>query len=221
MGDFNVLDPALPLFRSTFLEASAGTGKTFAIEHLVVRMLLSPEGPLLPQILVVTFTKAAVQELQGRIRACLKQCLRDLDAKSSSWPYLEVIFAEGEKATASAKKKILRALAHYEEASIFTIHGFCFEILRETAFLTDFLVGQQKETGASNELEGLARDYLRTEMASTCLTPLQFDILLRHYRGSFKDLVAKLSSRAAQTLRIEGVSVWKKNMLTTKKSGKP
>ncbi len=66
MRGFDVLAPELPLFENHFLEASAGTGKTFAIENLVLRML--EEGVLLEEILIVTFTKAATIELKERIR---------------------------------------------------------------------------------------------------------------------------------------------------------
>ncbi|MCC5831570.1 MAG: UvrD-helicase domain-containing protein [Chlamydiales bacterium] len=69
MRGFDVLDPALPLFQNHFLEASAGTGKTFAIENLFVRLL--NEGVALEEILVVTFTRAATVELKERIRSRL------------------------------------------------------------------------------------------------------------------------------------------------------
>jgi ATP-dependent exoDNAse (exonuclease V) beta subunit len=77
MRSFNVLDPAECIFGKKVLEASAGTGKTFAIEHLVARLLKeAPQGeePLaLNQILVITFTRAAARELRMRIHATLKK----------------------------------------------------------------------------------------------------------------------------------------------------
>ncbi len=69
MRGFDVLDPNLHLFENRFLEASAGTGKTFAIENLVIRLL--DEGITLDEILVVTFTRAATVELKERIRSHL------------------------------------------------------------------------------------------------------------------------------------------------------
>ncbi len=96
MSSFDILAPETPIFGNRFLEASAGTGKTFTIEHLVVRLL--KEGDLkLDQILVVTFTRAATRELKMRIRSKLK----DVD---------------------------------FEDAQIFTIHGFCQKMLTEFAF---------------------------------------------------------------------------------------
>ncbi|MEZ5315216.1 MAG: UvrD-helicase domain-containing protein [Chlamydiales bacterium] len=69
MPGFNVLDPSLSIFENRFLEASAGTGKTFTIENLVIR-LLNEKIPF-NQILIVTFTRAATFELKERIRARL------------------------------------------------------------------------------------------------------------------------------------------------------
>ena len=66
MSGFDVLDPKLDLFKNRFLEASAGTGKTFAIENIVVRLL--KEGVDLERILIVTFTRAATADLKTRIR---------------------------------------------------------------------------------------------------------------------------------------------------------
>ncbi len=106
MQRFDILDPATPILGKRFLEASAGTGKTFAIEHLFVRLLMETDVQL-PEILVVTFTRAATRELKMRIRAAL------------------------EKRT---EKKVQKGLLLFDEAQIFTIHGFCQKILSELAF---------------------------------------------------------------------------------------
>ncbi len=74
MNSFDILSKAVPLQRRLFLEASAGTGKTFTIEHLVIRLLLETDYTL-DQILVVTFTRAATRELKVRIRANLERAL--------------------------------------------------------------------------------------------------------------------------------------------------
>ena len=72
MKNFDILNPKTPILGNHFLEASAGTGKTFAIEHLVAR-LIKDEGFVLDEILVITFTRAAVRELKIRIRQTLKE----------------------------------------------------------------------------------------------------------------------------------------------------
>ncbi|MBS0615205.1 MAG: UvrD-helicase domain-containing protein [Verrucomicrobia bacterium] len=106
MTRFDILDPATSILGKRFLEASAGTGKTFAIEHLFVRLLLETNVEL-SEILVVTFTRAATRELKMRIRAALEK---------------------------RSEKKIQKALLQFDEAQIFTIHGFCQRILSEMAF---------------------------------------------------------------------------------------
>ena len=57
---FDIFEPSLDLKRNYFIEASAGTGKTFTLENLVIRLV--QEGITLDQILVVTFTRAATTE---------------------------------------------------------------------------------------------------------------------------------------------------------------
>ncbi|HEX2580087.1 MAG TPA: UvrD-helicase domain-containing protein [Rhabdochlamydiaceae bacterium] len=108
MGSFDILSRDTPLQRRLFLEASAGTGKTFTIEHLVVRLLVETKMTL-DQILVVTFTRAATRELKVRIRANLENAL-------------------------STESKVQTALMNFEKARIFTIHGFCHRLLQEFAF---------------------------------------------------------------------------------------
>ena len=75
MSSFDILAKERPLEPRLFLEASAGTGKTFTIEHLVVR-LLQETSVTLEQILVVTFTRAATRELKERIRANLDKSVQ-------------------------------------------------------------------------------------------------------------------------------------------------
>ena len=106
MQRFDILDPATPILGKRFLEASAGTGKTFAIERLFVRLLQESDVQL-PEILVVTFTRAATRELKMRIRAALEE---------------------------RSEKKVQKALLLFDQAQIFTIHGFCQRLLSELAF---------------------------------------------------------------------------------------
>ena len=82
------LDPLrLPLIGERLIEASAGTGKTFTIAALYLRLLLGlggeaayPRAISVEELLVVTFTEAATEELRGRIRSNIHElriaCLR-------------------------------------------------------------------------------------------------------------------------------------------------
>jgi exodeoxyribonuclease V beta subunit len=116
------------------VESSAGTGKTFLLEHLFVDLILT-HGLSCEEILVVTFTEKATAELMIRLRALLARLagLRPDDAKAG----------EAARAPAGASwtiddkaRKILgEALLAFDRASVFTIHGFCKRVLRDHAFV--------------------------------------------------------------------------------------
>jgi len=106
----------IDLNRHAFIEASAGTGKTYTIENLVVRMLVEKPDVELENILLVTFTEKATSELKQRIQEKLEEVLPSL---------------EHDPALA---KKIKGALDAFDTASIYTIHGFCQTVLRDFAF---------------------------------------------------------------------------------------
>lgn len=115
------------LFQSCLLEASAGTGKTFTISHLFIRFLL--EKVPLDKILVVTFTKAAVSELKGRIRQQLRETILILEEETGGPDYLVEVDRK------EARGRLKEALAHFEEAAIMTIHSFCARTLKEAGLL--------------------------------------------------------------------------------------
>jgi len=113
------------------VEASAGTGKTWTIGALLVRLLL--EGRKLPEILILTFTEAATADLRERMRRRLEDSLawldgvQDVEDKEPLAGMVEAGILGGE----DAARLLRQALAQFDEASIFTIHGFCHRILRE------------------------------------------------------------------------------------------
>ncbi len=135
LSRFDVLNRDLDPFATHFLEASAGTGKTFAIEHLVVRLLLESNAPLaLDQILVMTFTRAATRELRGRIRRNVILALSQLRSGDPQHDYLKAIMEQGDEKVVKGIRLLEEALACFDSAQIFTIHGFCFRALSEFGF---------------------------------------------------------------------------------------
>ena len=122
-----------PLPQRLLLDASAGTGKTFTLEHLVLDLLLTPHlggKPLrIDQILVVTFTEKAAGEMRKRIRLLIENLLagnyKPAKAGDAAWALDE-----------PALQALDQARMQFDRASISTIHGFCQRLLRETAFLS-------------------------------------------------------------------------------------
>ena len=115
MTTFNVLDSGTNVFGRYFLEASAGTGKTFAIENIVPRLLLESVDPLsIDQILVVTFTRAATRELKARIYKNLLKIASALEKGEGGPPYLESIYEKGGEALSGAKRRVEDALFSFE-----------------------------------------------------------------------------------------------------------
>lgn len=125
-----------PLQGSALIEASAGTGKTWAMTGLVLRLLAESALPI-DAILVVTFTKAATAELKSRIRDRLVETLGVMDGNPPGPdPFVaDFLRVVGERVpTATIRERLGNALAAFDEAAIFTIHGFCQRALAETPF---------------------------------------------------------------------------------------
>jgi exodeoxyribonuclease V beta subunit len=133
----------LPLSGVRLVEASAGTGKTFALTAWILRLLLARGVPL-PQLLVVTFTRAATAELRERIRRRLRgaerllagEAPRDDEQRQTQALIARAIDeqaqADGE---ATVRARLAAALVQLDEASVSTIHGFCQRALREFGFI--------------------------------------------------------------------------------------
>jgi len=123
---------AMPLDGIRLIEASAGTGKTYTIGNLYLRMVLS--GRRVGEILVVTYTNAATEELRGRIRLRLHQALLHLDQPIDDDFLIAWSTALSPAAAAGAKELLKLAIHTMDEAAIYTIHGFCQRALNEHAF---------------------------------------------------------------------------------------
>ena len=123
----SILD-RIPLNQHAVIEASAGTGKTYTIENLVVEILLKTAATI-DKILVVTFTEKATSELSARIRATLESVITGASATQASDETSATIGADG-------IRKLREALFNFDRAPIQTIHSFCHRILSELAFQT-------------------------------------------------------------------------------------
>ena len=132
---FDVLDRNLNVHAHHLLEASAGTGKTFSIENTVVRLLIENSEPwTLDKLLVMTFTRAAARDLKQRIHRTIQNAYTQLERRQSSLDYLVHILEQGPTAVDKAKAHLETALFNFDQAQIFTIHGFCNRMLRTFVF---------------------------------------------------------------------------------------
>ncbi|HIP52892.1 MAG TPA: hypothetical protein EYH03_02615, partial [Chromatiales bacterium] len=120
-----------PLAGATLIEASAGTGKTYTITGLYLRLLVEMDLPV-ASILVMTFTNAATAELRERILARLIACREALEGGGNDEVAQGLVSACGDAAT--VRLRIQRAILEFDQAAVYTIHGFCQRVLADSAF---------------------------------------------------------------------------------------
>ncbi|MFP8965235.1 exodeoxyribonuclease V subunit beta [Pokkaliibacter sp. CJK22405] len=173
------LEPlTFPLWGTRLIEASAGTGKTFTIAALYVRLVLGhgvtaeaaehasafarPLTP--PEILVVTFTDAATKELRDRIRARLTEAASAfLDEHPEPDPFLISLRNEYPvEQWGGCARKLQLAAEWMDEAAVSTIHGWCNRMLSEHAFDSGSLFTQTLETDLTELFDEAVRDYWRS-----------------------------------------------------------
>lgn len=150
------------------IEASAGTGKTFSIASLYLRLLLSEpvdEVPLSVQnILVVTFTNDATEELRGRIRTRVKLAYLAFSEKDKSIIDNDAVIRSLYENCVDRKiacSILENALLNIDDAAIFTIHGFCQRVLSQQAFETGIGFQADFVLDESSLIKEVCQDYWR------------------------------------------------------------
>jgi exodeoxyribonuclease V beta subunit len=142
----------------TLIEASAGTGKTYSITGLILRLILE-KNLQIRDILAVTFTEAATQELRDRIRQRLQSALEDLHEGVSKDDIVNAFLKKGDKAIGIRELDL--AIQSFDEAQIFTIHGFCQRMLNDYAFESGTRFDTRLVTDPKPLFEEVARDFWR------------------------------------------------------------
>ncbi|WP_295999401.1 exodeoxyribonuclease V subunit beta [Rugamonas sp.] len=203
-----------PLHGSRLIEASAGTGKTWTIAALYVRLVLGHGGadgfvrPLLPaDILVMTFTRAATRELSNRVRERLVEAAAYFRGQlEKPDPYLDALLdsypshAERQRAA----HRLILAAETMDEAAIFTIDAWCQRMLREHAFDSGSLFDEELVSDEHALFEDAAHDYWRQQvypLKEQALTPLLecwADV------GALKQSVRELARRSDAAGEIRG-----------------
>ncbi|MBN2192421.1 MAG: exodeoxyribonuclease V subunit beta [Polyangiaceae bacterium] len=189
----------VPLVGSQVIEASAGTGKTYTITTLVLRLLLE-RGLDLGQILVVTFTRAAAAELRDRIRARLRRAVAAFEtAHLGGDEEVAALFGRSQHRERD-RRRLVMALRELDEAPIHTIHGFCGRALGEHAFESGGPFEVEAVAEDHTSLTALVADFWTQEVASAAAPEVRY---LREH-APFSSLVA-LARRAAAQPDIEVV----------------
>ena len=180
------------------LEASAGTGKTFALAHLSLRLITELGHPL-ESLLVVTFTDAAAEELRSRIGQRLQvalQGLEQLERNISPEPPDPVLGGWWDGATDSSTRRLwirrlLVALEQLDRADITTIHGFCRRSLRRLVLSHGAALEPLLETDATALQAEVVQDLWQQELLSLPVDTLK---VLRQ-RGLSPDSLARALAR--------------------------
>ncbi len=146
---------------TTLIEASAGTGKTYTIAGLFVRFVVEQDLAV-NEILVTTYTKPATAELRERIRRRLGEAL-DAFVHGSDDPFLAAL-VQRQSDPGVARSRLETALRNFDEAAIYTIHGFCQRMLQDRAFESGLPFTAELLTEQTPILREVAEDFWRLQL---------------------------------------------------------
>ena len=166
---------ACPLQGANLIEASAGTGKTWAICGLYLRLVLE-RGLEVQKILVVTFTISATAELRERIRERMVQVLARLQGRGPAGDVfteklLDSLRSRHALSDVDMIKRLEAAVQNFDEASIFTIHGFAKRALDDAPFAAGMPLSQELLADDGELLAATASDFWRRHVAAPGLSP--------------------------------------------------
>ncbi len=147
-----------PLRGINLIEASAGTGKTYTISTLVVRLVLE-QALSIKEIFVVTFTEAATEELRERVRKRLQQAHQATQGSTDDETLREILLHQAEPSLSA--ERLNNALRGFDEAPIFTIHGFCQRMLQENAFESGAAFDTELITSQEDLVREICEDFWR------------------------------------------------------------
>ncbi|KPN73301.1 exodeoxyribonuclease V subunit beta [Neisseria sp. 74A18] len=191
---FNPL--TIPISGTSLIEASAGTGKTYGIAALFTRLIVLEKMPV-ESVLVVTFTKAATAELKTRLRARLDDVLSVLENVPDAAHHSDGLAAycaqhhegdvflpnllEAALQQESQERLIVRlkaAISRFDNAAIYTIHGFCQRLLRDYAFFCQAPFDVELTEDSRERLLVPAQDFWRENVSHN---PLLAKLVFEHH----------------------------------------
>ncbi|MBU0480239.1 MAG: exodeoxyribonuclease V subunit beta [Proteobacteria bacterium] len=165
MSSFEIMQA--PATGAHLIDASAGTGKTYTISGLVVRMLVEYRHPI-EEILVVTFTEAAASDLKARIREMIVEAGLAFAGGQAKDGFIASL-TEAASDHPAASRLLNSALQNFDEAPIFTIHGFCQRVLQDNFLECGLLLDSELITDQQAFVREIAEDYFRKKLYKTSL----------------------------------------------------
>ena len=182
-----------PLEGTNLIEASAGTGKTYAIAGLFLRLILE-KNLSINEILVVTFTVPATEELKDRIRIKLREAIEAFNGVRIADSFLtDLVRRHSDPKT--ALRSLGEALRSFDQAAIFTIHGFCRRILHENAFESGSLFDTELVTDQESLKREIVDDFWRTHFYTASSLFVNYAITAKF---NPENLLSLLANRHAQ-----------------------
>ena len=158
--------PDIPLHGRHLIEASAGTGKTYNITRLYLRLLLEKQLDV-KDILVMTFTKAATEEIKGRVARTLREAATLWETAINNGGVLpegtDAVFVHLYQHCDPTQSLAILKAAQLEltDASVFTIHGFCQHVIGQLAFSSGFAMTLNLSSDTSDLYLQAAEDWIR------------------------------------------------------------
>ncbi len=174
MQDIQIFQPnKYPLTNGIrLIEASAGTGKSFSLSHLVLRLLTEKEYSI-DEILVVSFTEASASEIKAKIVERLILALKAIESINTNIKphkidnvlneWVELNITSKERATYLASL-LLQALERIENSDITTIHGFCSKTIRREAVENGSNLNPTIEKDSHSLINEIVEEYWKKEI---------------------------------------------------------
>ena len=204
-GARTALDLPLAGDRVTLIQASAGTGKTYALTTLAARLVVE-ERQEIGALLVVTFTNAATDELRDKIRHTLRAALRlVLGDPGRPEPQARELMAHWDAcgiARTEVAGRLDVAIADLDRANVLTIHGFCQRVLRDFAFECGLPFGFEVTGDGFDTLKEVVRDYWRRALYPAPPSRVRYAFAQRFLPDELADWVA--GNVAKRGLEIRG-----------------
>ena len=182
-----------PLTGTNLIEASAGTGKTYAIAGLFLRLLLEKDLSV-GEILVATFTVPATEELRDRIRGTLRAAIAAFSGDRIEDAFLNDL-VKGYDDSKAALQRLGEALRAFDQAAIFTIHGFCRRMLHENVFESGSLFDTELVTDQETLKREIVDDFWRTHLYMASHLFVNYAI---HHKFSPDELLSLIANRHAR-----------------------